>query len=106
MSPEMNRETKRLLQRQGQIGADGQPLATPRQSQPRSAAAIANRPRKRTTPFAYLREVRTELRKVAWPTRAETRNYSTVVLVTLAFMLALIFGLDLGFSKFSEFLFK
>jgi preprotein translocase subunit SecE len=102
----MNRETKRLLQRQGQIGADGQPLATPRQSSPRSAAAIANRPRKRTTPLGYLREVRTELRKVAWPTRPEVRNYSTVVFVTLAFMLALIFGLDLGFSKFSEFLFK
>jgi preprotein translocase subunit SecE len=94
------------MQRQGQIGADGQPLATPRQAAPRSAAGIANRPRKRTNPFGYLREVRTELRKVAWPTRSETRNYSTVVLVTLIFMLALIFGLDLGFSKFSEFLFK
>jgi preprotein translocase subunit SecE len=102
----VNRETKRLLQRQGQIGADGQPLATPRQAPSRSAAAIANRPRNRTSPFAYFKEVRTELRKVAWPTRAEVRNYSTVVLVTLVFMLTLIFGLDLGFSKISEILFK
>lgn len=93
------------MQRQGQIGADGQPLATPRQA-PRSAAAMANRPRKRTSPFGYLREVRTELRKVSWPTRAEVRNYSTVVLITLLFMLALIFGLDYAFSWASEFLFK
>jgi preprotein translocase subunit SecE len=103
---DVNRETKRLLQRQGQIGADGQPLATPRQPQSRSAAAMANRPRKRMSPFAYFKEVRTELRKVAWPTRAETRNYSTVVLVTLVFMLALIFALDLGFAQVTEFLFK
>jgi preprotein translocase subunit SecE len=94
------------MQRQGQIGADGQPLATPRQAPSRSAAAMANRPRKRTSPFAYLKEIRTELRKVAWPTRPELRNYSIVVLVTLVFMLALIFALDLGFSQVTEILFK
>ena len=67
---------------------------------------MANRPRKRTTPFGYLKEIRTELRKVSWPTRSEVRNYSTVVLVTLLVMLALIFALDYGFSFVTEFLFK
>ena len=46
------------------------------------------------------------MRKVAWPTKAETLNYSTVVFITLAIIMALIFGLDIGFSKLSVFLFK
>jgi preprotein translocase subunit SecE len=100
----VNRETKRLMQRQGHVGADGQPVATQRPA-PR-ASAIANRPGPRMTPFGYLREVRTELRKVAWPTRGEVRNYSTVVLVTLIFMLVLIFALDYVFSQGATFLFK
>ncbi|MGH9094052.1 MAG: preprotein translocase subunit SecE [Acidimicrobiales bacterium] len=46
------------------------------------------------------------MRKVVWPTRAETLNYSSVVFVTLAVLMALIFGLDLGFSKVALYLFK
>ncbi len=47
-----------------------------------------------------------EMRKVAWPTRNETINYSTVVLITLAVLMAFIFVLDLGFSKLALFLYK
>ena len=62
----MNRETKRMLQRQGQLGADGAPARTKPQQRP------APRPvKERTSPRQYLREVRGELRKVAWPTKAE-----------------------------------
>ena len=43
---------------------------------------------------------------MAWPTRAEVINYSTVVFITLAILMALIFVLDLGFSKLAIFLFK
>jgi preprotein translocase subunit SecE len=50
--------------------------------------------------------VRVELRKVAWPTRAETVNYSTVVLLSLVVLIALIFILDYAFGKASLFLFK
>jgi preprotein translocase subunit SecE len=46
----------------------------------------------------FLREVRSELRKVAWPTRTETRNYSVIVLISLVFMTTLIFLVDLLFS--------
>jgi len=39
------------------------------------------------TPWArtkkYFREVRAELRKVAWPNRKEMRNFTTVVLLTV-----------------------
>ncbi len=47
----------------------------------------------------FVRETRGELRKVAWPTRTEVRNYSIVVLVTLIILISLIFVLDYGASK-------
>jgi preprotein translocase subunit SecE len=43
--------------------------------------------------------VNAELRKVAWPTRAETLNLSLIVLIFLVVMTALIAGMDFGFSK-------
>jgi len=96
----MNREQKRQMQRQGQVGADG---TTSR----RAAAQEAGRRRgPRTKPSQFVREVREELRQVAWPTRDETRNYTSIVLFVLIFMTALIFGLGFEFSKFVNFLFS
>ena len=87
----MNRETKRMLQRQGQLGADGAPTRTKPQPRP------APRPvKERTTPRQYLREVRGELRKVAWPTRAEVVNYSIIVLVAVVVLTAYVAALDYG----------
>ena len=41
-----------------------------------------------------------ELRKVAWPSRSETINYSIVVLITIVILTAMIYGLDWLFSTF------
>jgi preprotein translocase subunit SecE len=46
--------------------------------------------------FRFLREVVAELRKVIWPTRKQMITYTAVVLVFVAFMVALIAGLDLA----------
>jgi preprotein translocase subunit SecE len=88
----MNRETKRMLQRQGQVGEDGAPVAkrerrAPTQTRPEQRE-------QRTKPAEFLREVRSELRKVAWPTRDETINYSIIVFVALAVLMVLIGVLD------------
>jgi preprotein translocase subunit SecE len=100
----MNREQKRLLQRQGQLGSDGAPVARKReQARPVTAPAAQ---RTRTRPREFLHEVNVEMRKVAWPTRAETINYSLVVFVTLVVVILLIFGLDYVFHQASTFLFK
>ena len=97
----MNRQTKRQLQRQGQLGTDGAPAARKR------PAPQAPRPtEERTSPAQFLREVRGELRKVAWPTRSEVINYSIIVLVALLVLMALIFALDYLFGKAVFFLFK
>jgi preprotein translocase subunit SecE len=47
----------------------------------------------------YLKQVIAELRKVIWPNRKQMISYTTVVLVFLAFMVALIGGVDLGLTK-------
>jgi preprotein translocase subunit SecE len=44
--------------------------------------------------FRFLREVVSELRKVIWPTRKQMITYTAVVLVFVAFMVALIAGID------------
>ena len=89
----MNRQQKRMLQRQGEIDADGSPV----RRRPQQSSAPTH---ERTSPAQFLREVRGELRKVAWPSRSETINYSIVVLFTIVVLTAMIYGLDWLFSTF------
>ena len=90
----MNREQKRLLQRQGDLDADGNPVRE------RRSAPSPTAPREpRTKPREFVREVNAELRKVAWPTRRETLNLSLIVFVFLLVMTALIAGMDYVFSE-------
>ncbi len=88
----MNRQTKRMMQRQKSTPAD------------RAQSAAARRPapqerKKRTPPRQFLREVRQELRKVDWPTRTELVAYTVVVLVSVIVLTSYVFGLDYVFSK-------
>ena len=95
----MNRQMKRMMQKQGQLAPDGTPA---RKEAPRPA----QRPTKdRIGAAEYLRQIRAELRKVAWPTRPEVVRYSVVVLFALVLLTAMIFGLDYVFGKSVIFLF-
>ncbi|AKS35809.1 preprotein translocase subunit SecE [Mycolicibacterium goodii] len=47
----------------------------------------------------YLKQVVAELRKVIWPNRKQMVSYTTVVLVFLMFMVALIAGTDYGLGR-------
>jgi preprotein translocase subunit SecE len=96
----MNRETKRMLQRQGQLGPDGEQTRPQRDAPRRSPVQ-----RERTSPAQFTREVRSELRKVAWPTREETIRFSTIVLFCLVVLTAFIFGVDYVSAKGVFFLF-
>ena len=97
----MNRQPKRMMQRQGQVGTEG---ATGRRTSTQDLTR--RRGSQRTKIRQFFREVREEMRQVAWPTRPEVINYTTIVLVVLIFMTLLIFGLGYGFSKFVTFLFQ
>ncbi len=95
----MNRETKRMLQRQGAVDAAGNPVRAQRTAATPKAAA------ERTPPRQYLGEVRSELKKVVWPSRDEIQNYTIVVLVMLAVMTTITFGFDFVFARIILFLF-
>ncbi len=84
----MNRQYKRLMKKEQEQ----------RKSAPRPSPTVAaNRPR--TKPREFVKEVFAELKKVAWPTRKEVIAYSTVVLVSVVVIAAIIFGMDYVFAK-------
>jgi preprotein translocase subunit SecE len=47
----------------------------------------------------YFREVRQELKKVAWPSREELTTYTVVVFSMTTALTLVVFALDWGFSK-------
>jgi preprotein translocase subunit SecE len=89
----MNREQKRMLQKQGQLTADGAPAV--QQRRPPAPRAQAERAQ-RTRPAEFWREVKAELRKVVMPTKSEVISYSIVVFAAVAFMTTLVGLLDYG----------
>ena len=86
----MNRQTKRMMERdQRRTGAG-----------PGGARRPPVPERKKRVGFRqFLREVRQELRKVAWPSRRELVAYTMVVLVSVVLLTSFVFGLDFLISK-------
>jgi preprotein translocase subunit SecE len=95
----MNRQMKRMQERQerAQKRAGKARPATPSAATRRAAV---QEKRQRTGALQFLKEVRLELTKVAWPTRRELVSYSIVVLVTVSVLTAFVFGLDSLFTRF------
>lgn len=119
MSQPMNRQQRRLLKKQGQeVDESGQVVATRTKSTGGGGAGSGGRVtetggagggggkrrreapsvEERTSPTQFAREVRSEMRKVSWPTRTEVINYSLVVFFTVVVLTVLIGVLDWVFS--------
>ncbi|MFC7307530.1 preprotein translocase subunit SecE [Streptomyces monticola] len=47
----------------------------------------------------FYRQIVAELRKVVWPTRSQLTTYTSVVIVFVVIMIALVTVLDYGFSQ-------
>jgi len=94
---DLNREQKRSLKRSGDLNAQGQPTRAP--------APAKSAKSERVGPAQYLREVRDEMRKVAWPKWPEVRRFSIIVLVTVVIYTVYIFGLDSLFGVFTGWLY-
>ena len=47
----------------------------------------------------YLGEVRTELKRVNWPTSSTLTSFTLVTIVTIAFFTIFIFGMDFSFKN-------
>jgi preprotein translocase subunit SecE len=54
---------------------------------------------KRTSPALFYRQVVAELHKVIWPTRKDLISYTSVVLVFVLIMIAVVSGLDFLLTK-------
>ena len=72
-------------------------------SKPDRGRSSDRRTERRRSPLGRLglfyRQVIAELRKVVWPTRNELVTYTTVVIVFVAIVVAIVATLDFGFSK-------
>src|SRR5437870_3205062 len=88
----MNRQAKRLMQKQKATSED-------RLEAMRQRRTVMAERKQRTPIRVFLKEVRAELKKVAWPTRQEMIAYTVVVLVAVVVLTSMVFGMDLGFSK-------
>ena len=89
---DLNREQKRQLRRMGALDEKGAPTRSPRQQAKRD----------RVGPRQYLREVRDEMRKVAWPRRPEVVRYSIIVMVTVIVYGAYVGLIDLAMNPIME----
>lgn len=77
----MNREDKRAAAREAKRVEKVEGTAAPTS-------------RDRTSPTTFLKEVRSELRKVNWPSRPEVVSYTLVVLVTTAVLTGIVWSID------------
>ena len=85
----MNRELRRLQEREEK-----------RQQKQRAKGVPQRRPKRDRASFMqFLREVRQELRRVAWPSRQELMTFTLVTVITTGVLTALIFGMDFTFKK-------
>ncbi len=81
----MNRELRRLQERE---------------EKRQRKAGVQRRPRKERVGFVqFFREVRQELRRVAWPSRQELTTFTLVTVITSAALTAITFGMDFLFKK-------
>jgi preprotein translocase subunit SecE len=97
MTADLNREQKRTLKKMGALDEQGNPARQARAPQARN---------ERTTPAQYLREVREEMNKVAWPKWPEVRRYSIVVLLTVAVFTSIIGVTDTAVGFITDWLYK
>ena len=88
---DMNREMRRMAEREERLAkkADrnvGQQNTSEKVSRIRRV-------------FNYIGEVRTELKRVNWPSVDLLTSYTIVTIATVVFVTVIIFGLDFGFKQ-------
>ena len=53
----------------------------------------------------FYRQIIAELRKVVWPSRNDLTTYTTTVIVFVMVIMAIVYGLDSGFSELAKVVF-
>ena len=88
---EMNREMRRMSEREERLAKKADRNVGKYQSGEKVSRLkrVAN----------YLGEVRTELKRVNWPTSSTLTSFILVTIVTIAFFTIFIFGMDFSFKN-------
>ena len=88
---EMNREMRRISEREERLAKKADRNVGKYQSGEKVSRLkrVAN----------YLGEVRTELKRVNWPTSSTLTSFTLVTIVTIAFFTIFIFGMDFSFKN-------
>ncbi|OLT42585.1 preprotein translocase subunit SecE [Saccharomonospora sp. CUA-673] len=86
-------------------GPDGKTSGKDRSTTKRGGTATVDKRSLFGRMVLFLREVWGELGKVIWPTRKQMVTYTAVVLVFVAFMIALVYLLDFVFLQGVDFVF-
>ncbi len=88
---EMNREMRRMSEREERMAKKADRNVGKYQSGEKVSRLkrVAN----------YLGEVRTELKRVNWPTSSTLTSFTVVTIVTIAFFTIFIFGMDFSFKN-------
>ena len=88
---EMNREMRRMSEREERLAKKSDRNVGKYQSGEKVSRLkrVAN----------YLGEVRTELKRVNWPTTTTQTSFTIVTIVTIAFFTIFIFGMDFSFKN-------
>ncbi|MGI9149557.1 MAG: preprotein translocase subunit SecE [Chloroflexota bacterium] len=105
MNREQSRRSAAIGGASGGRGRTGSPVTTganpPRQPLPLTGAGGR---RGRPNPVNFVRDVRSELRKVAWPTQRETLNLTAVVIALSVAVGLFLGGTDFVFQELFRFL--
>ena len=87
---EMNREMRRMSEREERLAKKAD----------RNIGKFSGEKVSRLKRIAnYILEVRTELKRVNWPSRDTLSTFTIVTIVTVISMTLLIFGMDFGFKN-------
>ena len=84
----MNRELRRLQEKEEK-----------RQKDQRAKGVVQRPRRERASVLQFIREVRQELRRVAWPSRQELATFTAVTVITTTALAGIIFVMDFFFKK-------
>jgi preprotein translocase subunit SecE len=90
----LNREFKRRMKRDQRAQERAQVRGPARPPVP-----VQRERRERVKFRQYIGEIRSELKRVIWPTRSEVVTYSIVVVMVVTVLTMLVFVLDIGFAK-------
>lgn len=99
----MNRETRRLMEREERRQKKEGKESRSRGQAAARARKVAVAPAEKVSLWRrlvnFLHEVRVEMRKVSWPTREQMIAFSAVTLITSVALTLIVFGLDVSLKE-------